>query len=339
MIHWSEGWWPGIGSGLMALFLTMSARGQELGKLKPGKTPTDLLGGRLQITMPEKARVEARGRSIMAAPEAVSEETRVVLDAGKERLVLMTWELFARSGGDLSKAVQADVANWGAQGKSAKVEPLSVPKPLKGAQIAIPGSHDTSKEAILILAAYIESADGTVQMLAFYTNPDGAKDLAGCTALAQKLAGTVSAGKKGLDLAAGSRKFPGASDRDFLVLQVPEGFVATTQQGPDFSVYRLRKVGILGEPGSALGIYVGGHPSYQHRQAGDGNAKFTTAKGKLLGSEIEWHTWSQGTATTTETILPYPETRGLFLHLFLTATKEADLAALRAVIETLKVER
>ncbi len=322
----------------MLLFLASATQGQELKKNKPGKQITELLGGRLQIRMPEKARVEGRPHGIMAAPEAVAEETRVVLDAGDERLVLMAWELFATSGGDLAKAVTAEVAKWGDLAQGAKVEPLPVPKPLKAAWLAVPGKHNLSREAILVLAAYVESADGTVQMLAFYVNPAGAKDLPGCTALAQSVAQTVGAGAKRLDLAAGRKRFPGAGNKDFLALDVPAGFVATTQQGPDFSVYRLRRVSALGEPGASIGIYLGGHPSYQHKQARDENIKFSTAKGKLLGQDVEWHTWNQGPITTTEAILPHPGSQGLFLHLFLSAAGEVALAPLRTVVETLKVE-
>ncbi|NMB76441.1 MAG: hypothetical protein GYA21_15090 [Myxococcales bacterium] len=324
--------------GLMLLFWAGATQGQELGKHKPGKQVTELLGGRLQVRMPEKARVEGRQHSIMAAPEALTEETRVVLDAGNERLVLMAWELFATSGGDLAKAVAADVAKWGDMAQGAKVEPLPVPKPLQDARLAIPGKHDLSREAILVLAAYVESADGTVQMLAFYVNPAGAKDLGGCTALAKSVAQTIGAGAKRLDLSAGKKRFAGAGDKDFLALDVPAGFVATTQQGPDFSVYRLRRVSVLGEPGASIGIYLGGHPSYQHKQARDEKLEFSTAKGKLLGQEVEWHTWSRGPAATTEAILPHPGAKGLFLHLFLSAAGEAALAPLRAIAETIKIE-
>jgi len=324
--------------GLMILLMAGAAHGQELGKLGPAKVATDLLGGRLRIRMPKNAKVEMRGHSIMAAPEALTEETRVMLDAGKERLVLMAWEMFALAGDDLAKAVLADIARSGEEAKGSRVEPLVVPKPLADAVLVFPAGHDPKREAVLLLSAYVESADGTVQLLAFYVNPAGAKDMAGCTALAKKLAGTLTAGEKKLNLAAGPRRFPGAGDKDFLVLEVPAGFVASTQTGPDFSVYRLRKVVVMGQPGSAVGIYLGGHPSYQHNQSG-GGAKPALSKGKLLKQEVEWHNWSRGKLTTSEAILPMPGSGGLFLHTFLTAVKPADLAVLKTVIESLKIER
>jgi len=338
MMNGIESWRMAFAGGLMTMLLAGVAQGQELGKLSPGKVATDLLGDRLRIRMPKNAKVEARGRSIMAALEAATEETRVVLNAGKERLVLMAWEMFALAGGDLAKAVRADIATWGDQAKGVQVEPLVVPKPLADARLVLPAGHDSKREAVLLQSAYVESADGTVQMLAFYVNPAGAKDLAGCTALAKKLMGTLTAGDKKLDLAAGPRRFPVAGDKDFLVLEVPAGFVASTQTGPDFSVYRLRRVVVMGKPGSSVGIYLGGHPSYQHNQSG-GGAKPALSKGKLLGREIEWHNWSRGALTTSEAILPLPGSSGLFLHAFLTAVKAADLAALQTVIESLKIER
>src|SRR5512136_940564 len=73
----------------------------ELGKLPLADRPIQLLGGRLTVRMPAAARVEPRQRSIMSAAESGEEETRVVLDAGPERLVLLASELFARFEGDL----------------------------------------------------------------------------------------------------------------------------------------------------------------------------------------------------------------------------------------------
>src|SRR5437879_1310614 len=85
-----------------------------LSKLALGKQPTVLLGGRLSVVMPPGANVQPSGHDIMAAPTSSEEETRVVVDAEKERLVLMAYELYALSGGNLERAARADVAgSWG----------------------------------------------------------------------------------------------------------------------------------------------------------------------------------------------------------------------------------
>jgi hypothetical protein len=88
----------------------------ELGKAKLSEKPIQLLGGRLTVRMPDGAKIEARTPNIMSAPEAEEHETRVVFDAGEERLVLMVHETFAFAREDFEKEVRDWVTKW--NGKS-----------------------------------------------------------------------------------------------------------------------------------------------------------------------------------------------------------------------------
>jgi len=94
-------------------------------------TPVEVLAGRLTVQVPQGMRLEARQASIMAAPEAGEDESRLVLDHQGVRLVVMVYELYARVEGDLLDAARADVAaGWGEQAKDCKLEALAVGKPL-----------------------------------------------------------------------------------------------------------------------------------------------------------------------------------------------------------------
>jgi hypothetical protein len=125
---------------------------------------------------------------------------------------------------------------------------------------------------------------------------------------------------------------------DRLVITAPEGFVASVQQGPDFSVYRLRKLLPLGQPPSSCGIYLGSNPAYQYRQTETPPDKVTPLKGELFGKGVEWQTWSAANRTTSETIVPYPTGDGMAVHVFCSAGSPAEVTALRAMAETLRVE-
>ena len=303
-----------------------------LGKLQPAVTPVDLLAGRLRVRVPAGARNEARGHSIMAAPESAQQETRLVLDAGRERLVMMTYELFATAGNDLAAAVRRDLADGPAP---QAVEALALPG-LRAVTV-VPAVLDLKREAILILGVYVALPDATVQSLAFFVNPSGAADLPGATALARRIAATLTAGPARLASLAGPRLLS-----DGLSLTVPAGYIATNQEGPDFVVHHLRKLSPLGQPAARLGLYVGGHPSYQHRQVDEPPAALKQTPGKLLGRDIEWHSWTRGRdpvqARTMEAILPLSGSGvdpGLLLHVFLTAATDAELADLRQIAESL----
>lgn len=81
-----------------------------IGKAILAENPVEVLGDRLTVRMPQGARVEARPFPIMGATESEEHETRVVFDAGQERLVLMVNESFAFASDDFEKDVRGWVA-------------------------------------------------------------------------------------------------------------------------------------------------------------------------------------------------------------------------------------
>jgi hypothetical protein len=298
-----------------------------LGKLEPAPTPTDVLAGRLRLRGPKTLRVEPRGHSIMAAPNSAQHETRLMLDAGKERLVIMAVEMFETVGDDLPGAVRRDVADWP---QPPTVEALTVPE-LRAVAV-VPATHDLKREAILILSLYVASADNTVQNLSFYVNPAGGADIKGATGLSRRIAATLTAGPTKMVKSGGVRPLS-----DGLSVNLPEGFSTTQQPGPDFTVHHLRKLTPLGKPPARIGIYLGGHPSYQYRQMDEAAPPVKKSPGKLLGHDIEWHSWTRGKApsevTTMEALAPIGGS--LKMHVFLNAATDAELAALRKVAESL----
>jgi hypothetical protein len=313
--------------GLVALSMTAHA------EPKLATTPTPVLSDHLTLSLPQGMRIEARGHSIMAADASAEHETRGVLDVGKGRFVMMAYELFAAPGADFKASVNASLK---AEGVTATLESLAIPAPLVGfgAAVTTTGKDDAN----LIYMAYVASGDHSVQMLAFYVNPDGfTADAAGFTALAKKMSASIRAGKRALDVKAKDHKFRGAGS-DKLVVSAPDGWVSSTQDGPDFSVYHLRKMVDLGATDSpSCGIYIGGHPSFQHTQAGVPDAKVKQVAGKLLGGATSWHEWTNGARTMTEAIVEHPLQKSLRLHVFCSAA--GDLTPLRKIAETLRVEK
>jgi len=305
----------------------------RLGALEPGTASTDLLAGRLSIRMPAGARVEPRRASIMSAPAADEDETRVMLDAGPERLVLLVSELFALAPDDFAAAARKDA------GPDAQLAPLQLPSPLR-AQAVTPAKVDATREAVFVLGVYVAQADRTVQHLAFYVNPAAARDVAGATALARKLAATITPGRRALTAAAGVRRLRAYGDKKDLAITLPAGWLATVQNGPDFLVHHLRQLAPLGGDGASIGVYLGGHPSYQHRQADIDPARVKTSKARAFGRDVEWHEWPapDGNGSTAEAIvpLPLPGDDHLVAHVWVHAPA-AQLADVRRIAGTLSV--
>jgi hypothetical protein len=257
----------------------------------------------------------------MSADASPEEETRAVLDVGKARLVMMASEDFATVGSDFRAQVATQVD------KTAKLEAVAVAKPLLA--FAYAPKPTTDQDANLVLATWIAHPDGTVQLVSFYVNNDGARAAAAAwTNLARKIAGTLVPGKRALDIGAGERKL------ESLQVTVPARWVVTAQPGPDFIVFHLRPLAPLGSSAtSGCGVYLGGFPSYQHTQAGIDAKLVHMRKGKLRGADVTWHDWSDGGIPTTEAMTPYS---GDTVHVFCVAKTDADLVPLRAMMESLR---
>jgi hypothetical protein len=324
--------------------IAMPTNAGELAKLKPGSKTTSLLAGRLTVKVPDQAKAIARRASIMAAEEATEEETRIVIDAGKERLVIMTWELFSLKGSGFSKRAGKYLKESlpEAERAKAKIEHIAMAKTDPDVYAIAPVSHDLKREAIMVLAAVIGHPDGTVQFMAFYVNPKGAADIPGVTKLAQAILDTLGAGKRRLGLAAGPRKL--SAFEKSLEVQVPKNVSHSVQQGPDFLVHRLSPVAALGDDRGTLGIYIGGHPSYQYKQRenrsmGKWKAKVTKKKSKVLGDDVEWHRWDNDGWHTAEAILKLPGKDRFLVHIFAGGAKVSLVDEMIKIAATLKMAK
>ena len=238
------------------------------------------------VRMPQGAKIEARPFDIMSAPESEEHETRVVFDAGQERLVLMVHESFAFAGDEFEKDVRDWVTKW--KGKY-RIEPVQLPtKGLKAVSV-IPlnnPDHTRSDDATFVEGVFVESHDRTIQSLDVYVNAAAEKDLESCKAVARQILLSVAPGKKKLKLAAGERRLLPTQRTWRSPITVPKNMVATKQVGPDFLVHRLIVLGRLGADSGSIGIYVGIVPDFD-----PGHEK---ERRDVFGKKVEWHSFQHG---------------------------------------------
>ena len=83
-----------------------------LGRAYQAETEIALLDGRLAARLPAGATVQPVPASLMGAPASSETETRVVLDVGAERLVMMATELFQHSQSGFRETVDTIIAGW-----------------------------------------------------------------------------------------------------------------------------------------------------------------------------------------------------------------------------------
>jgi hypothetical protein len=343
---------------LATLFLASASHSGagELSSLELSAQPTKLLDDRLRISMPEGAKIKQRQRDIMSAEESIEEETRVVFEKGQKKLVLMVYETFQTAGGDFETEIKKMERRMTAEGQSAQTVLLIRTDDFRVFQTTVT-PIDTNREAIVICSAWVVNKDHTVQVLHAYANPEAAKDLDDVKDLYDRVLKTIRPGNKRLNAQAKTQELDVGSKARQLALDLPDGYIATVQRGPDFLVHEVHQIVPFGSPSPSLGIYVGGHPSYHHKQYDKSNTEVEEIEGELIGKKVKWFQISEEGLFFMETIRPAkeiddwlqsemgiddwpPSETGIEayhqLHVFFSAPTEEKLATVKKMVETMR---
>lgn len=299
----------------------------SLGDIPLGTRPTDLLDGRLSMLAPDGATTPASAHGVVAAPEPARSQSRVLVRRGGGALMVVATELFRRPGPDLAGAVRA----WLGEDDQVAVGQLALPGGLRAVTVARRewGADDAAGPALRVVVA---RADDTVQHVGFFLNGAAAADAEGCGALLRRMAETLRPGPRALE-PPGTRELVHG-----LLIDVPPDYALLVQQGPDFDVFRIYRLVVLGGPHAELGVYVGAHPS-SHAQAAD----VREVRGALLGQSVPWLVWSTSarpgdpTLHHAEALEPLPGESGSWVHVFAVAEDPAILDELVSIVATLRL--
>lgn len=311
------------------------AWGQNLCTATPTKLVT-VMGGRLSMHVPAKAQIKPFAVGVMAAQPSSTEATRIVLDSGKKRMVIVTGETYRRAGKDFEQALgRGDGSNF-------TIAPLKAAG-VKLAFALTPKHPEADPEAFMLLSVSAVNSDDTVVNVSFYINPPAMAESKACQALSLAIAKTITAGNKPLQDTAGERRMSGYLAGD-LVTTVPGGYVLSQQQGPDFVVYHLRKVHPYGvEADSSLGIYLGWAPNQLPTATG---ATLTKENGRLLGHNVTWYREREiGTdhLNQDETLLTLEpggkDQPPIQMHVFANSYDAKDIRELRSIADSLRLEQ
>ena len=279
--------------------------------------PTPLLGDRLELRAPEGAMSNAAPASSLESG-AIEMETRIFLGEGEKQLVVISEELGALAPPDLTEKLKAASPRLA----QANFREATLPSGLK----VVLATHDQLPkvaDAVPLAHAFSTLPDGTLQATRVFASPAViAAGGDGCVDFAVSILSTLAAGKRSLDLSAGSRKLGTRFE-----LAVPQGTLVAPQQGPDFYVYRVLVVRELGTPAPQMGIYVGTHPSYEPA------AGAKQIPGNVLGKSVTWLETTANGVVERETLVELSDTS---VHLFMAASSAADADALASTASTLR---
>jgi len=179
------------------------------------------------------------------------------------------------------------------------IEEWKAPAQLRGF-LYYPVALNQDQDANLVMGLYVAQADDSVQHLTFHANKSLANDLMSARAFAASIAGTLAPGRKPLAMEPGDHPLFTTSSfsplvtgytqataststavGETLLVTMPAGYVITEQHGIDFSLSRIRKIGIFGQLNTGILVYWG-----DHAPAPDGSNNGNTV---LLGKETQWN--------------------------------------------------
>ena len=318
-------------------------------------TGSSFLSDRFQMTLPAGAEHASVPNDIMAA--AVPEDTSSLyfLTQGEDRLGIVANETFQVVGPDFDAAVHRYLTDLPPDGAPWNIAPLPLADPAMKAIAYWPSTLVVSGDSdVWALGVLYGMPDGGVAHVSFRLDTLTAAHGSGCTGYAAKLASTAIHGDRALSRAARDERVAVSATRT-LKVHVPADVVMLPQPGPDFQVIYLIPLVPLDQPSPSLGVYIGAYP--QDLEA----SNLPDVPGTLLG---EQGSWSASEAVSMDgafralrlerriEVAPEgkkkkkkkkdaedPTASPLYVHVFMSATDEAQLTALKAIAESLSWEK
>lgn len=298
--------------------------------------PLKLLGDRLNIRMPKGAEIARRGTGPAPDDSMAQQETRIVCDMGRKKLMLMVYETFKTATTDMDEKITTMASQMSSSGSQLQMVVLPNDTGLKVTQAIFP-TVATDKQIAPICSAWIVGPDKTVQVLQCYANPKSQQDVEEFRSLWTDILKTLAPGKARLDTKARTQEFK-LQGEQVLSLELPEGSVATAGHGPDFMLYSIDRLVPFGGDSDTIGIYSGAKAQYRSGARGMPGFTTDTENGDLLGAPVEWRKYTGPKATIMEAIRPFPEAgQDMKLHVFFSSTSPDKLAECRKTVGTMKL--
>lgn len=262
--------------------IAFAADAPRLGTLAGPDAARPLLDGRLVLRVPAIAKT--------ATGPVRSDDSRLVIDAGEERLEIHATELFALAGADFAESATRVVQGWNRGATEHLVAPIALASGLRGVDV-VPATPDRRPTGAFVRGLFVASPDGTVQYLEARANAPGARDFAAADALAARVLRSASAGTRSLVRTAVTCRLTTPNADLTVFAKVPAGIATGLQHETDRSVHRFQPVVALGENAPSLTVTFAKDARYLHDRLNRG-IKPKVEAGTLVGQKVLWHSWS-----------------------------------------------
>lgn len=292
-----------------------------------------VLNGRAVFSFPENAANVKRSIDIMSADPNENEETRIVLDMDKMRVIFYAQELYTIADGDWKATVTKSSDAFSNKIISDKEELFAI--------LSTPNQHDAGLDAILVNTMLVKTADNTFFRISAYINPAAFSQLEAFTRLSDQVFSSIMAGTRTIDRSARKETQNIFGTKKSFVFSLPENYTISVDQQYDFQVFKLHRFQTISDTSwMQVIIYNGFYPSPVYKDYGLSETNATMLKGKFMGNKITWMEFNLASAGIydREQLIPADDIeKGLIFHIAILSNSKDQLEDLTKIVESVKL--
>jgi hypothetical protein len=317
----------------MFSFFYIISFGQNYSNLKLNSRQS-ILNDKAFFYFPDSARNEGRNVDIMSADPNANQETRIILDIGKKRLVFFARELYVTSKNNFFETISK---NYNENGNSK----ILTEKDSIISVLVTPTQYDSTENAILINNLYVKTQDNTVFIIGAYINQEAYNNKAEYQILSEKVFNTLTKGNRKLNFKARTEIIPIFSGNKKFRILLPENYIITKDKSYDFEVLRFQKVKDITDTNwVSLIIYTGNYPSFFYKEYNFNYKNAEKVKGRFLSKPVEWLNFKnikQHLYLKEQQIPSDQIEKGLIVHIAMLGNNQHAIDELTKLIENIRV--
>jgi hypothetical protein len=295
-----------------------------------------ILNNRLFLEFPVVAANVIRSAGIMLADPNQEQETRIILDIDKMRLVFYAQELYKFGSGNFYSQVINDKNEI-----KSKHEILANKKGLLSIQCT-PTTFDSTKNAILINSLLVKTKDNAVVRIDSYINPIAFKNKDEFIALTKRVFATLQNGPRINNKKQRKETVNIFGTKKSFRLFIPENYAVTVDKKYDFQVIHFHKYAEYGDTSRVdLMVYTGYFPWADYEHYGFGIKSAKNVAGVFLDQKVSWMTFydAQKNIFLKEQKIPSDKIAdGLIVHIGMVSDNIASINEQTSIVEAIKLK-
>lgn len=324
-----------FGLTLLLSAFCQATYGQSLEDIKLDNKQS-ILNDKAFFNFPTAAVNSARATDIMSADHNINQETRIVLDIDKMKLVFFAEELYLLGDNNLLTEVSKENNTLNIQRKTLtdKEQILSI--------LSTPTIFDSTKNAILVNSLLVKTQDNSIFRINAYINHDAFRLKDDFVKLSEQVFQSLSKGTRKSNRNERDETVNIFGTKKNFKFTIPENYCITMDQKYDFQVFRFHKYSNYGDTNWVnLTIYTGNHPSYFYGEYGFDKDSAKNVAGKFLDKNVDWlsfYTADKQIYLKEQKIPSDKIDQGLIVHIAMLSNKDISIEELTKIVESIQLK-